>query len=345
LIIVNVIFKLKLIAMDTQKKRADDLVAEADKLLSSWSLLRSKTEKHEDASGLYKQAGNIYKTEKMYDKAIDAFQKALVSFTVLKDDHERKYILIEKAKLYRLKGECDNAVEHYKNAIDVVNSTGSTDGSGKLWQEIADTFEKNLKESEEKGDDEHVIGKKVDNVVEAYKKASEMYALADRDVSANEALIKASNICINYDRYTDALECMDTSLARLASGSKTLWTVNQLISKCVLCCLVCNDFVKSEEKLNRYRSMFDKFGNSTDDDAVKAVLQSVKDSDRGSFIELQKRYRSQIRNDIYTEKIVAEILGLYFNGEPDETNQHNTHTGSSRGKGSKIVEDEPEDLT
>lgn len=271
-------------------KDAETNIQDANKLMSSWSFFKSKHERYDNAQSLYKKAGNIFKTNKLWVNAIDAYTKALNINIELHDEIDERQTLLELAKLYR-NVDIQQSLNYYTRVINKAIEANQSHLIGRLWSEIAELLENTA-------DRDRML-----QSINAYKKVAECYTMNNQPTSANEALIKATSVCIRLDMYIDALKNLEEIINTCVTAKTTSYFLKNHIISCVLCSVVCEGWVAAEDRLNKYRQLSSYFDSSSEDKFLKAAISAVSDKDRDFFdkgISLhQKENFVKIDNDTY----------------------------------------------
>lgn len=300
--------------------RAKTSVNDANKLVNGWNLLKTKEERYDQAIPLYITALNIYKKYELWDKAIFVQLILVDIYQKIKDSHEEILALTQVAKLYK-KTDTDKAVEYFTKVIEKNNNSGRNGNSNAvLWKEIGETLEseKNIEDKDKKNH--------VDNIIKAYTKSAEVYAMDNKPHTANNMMAKVCDVCIKYERYEDASKMLDDLImsyissssgnyvASISHNTAVLFTKTHMFNA-ILCSIASKNLDDANNKLTKYQRIYHHFLGSSDDIFLSTILVAVTNNDEIQFKDAILSRDKENMFDDATSNLLLRIVEIHF--DPD----------------------------
>lgn len=282
--------------------QANNYVATADKLVTSWSLLKSKNERYDEAINLYVSASNIYKICKLWEKVIETQIKMMNIYKIMKDTHEEIRTLMNVAKLYK-DIDTEKAIEYFTKVIEKnVDIKDGIRSNAIIWQEIGDI----LAQSQSKIKN---CEKYTNRIIDAYTNSAKMYVIENRTYGGVNVLVKITNICLNMNRYKQAANVFDEIITHCTKNDNpsNIWSIRSHMVNSILCSLINDELEITEDKLDKYRKAFSPFKGSVDDIFLSTLLAAIFEKDEDLFKQtIISRDFSERLNDT-TCKMLLEI--------------------------------------
>ncbi|KAL0083324.1 soluble NSF attachment protein [Phycomyces blakesleeanus] len=278
--------------MASSEQQAKELVAQAQKKLTSWSLF-NPSNKHEDAAEIYEKAGNMYKLAQQWTQAGDCFIEAAKLFQRgggAKFDSSRAY---ENASKCYKRQDPAAAVGALKEAVILDQEGGNFRAAARHYQEMAELYEGEL-------DD-------IQNAYESYIKASELFSADDSPALANKALLKVAQIAADLGMYEVAIEKFEKVAADSVDDALLKWSLKEYFLKAGLCHLCTGDTVRTRQALNGYCGMDMSFETTREYQLLKGVADSVDNGDVEQFTQVVYDFDKLTRLDSWKTAILLKI--------------------------------------
>ncbi|CAM9875343.1 unnamed protein product [Pylaiella littoralis] len=266
---------------ENQEQRAEQYIAEGEKVLKKWTLFSSTT-KNEDAAECFDKAARCYKVARQMEQAADCYERAAEQYGITKSAHDSAKCYVEAAKC-RKTVKADSAVDSFRKAIDIYNVTGRFQQAGKMLQEVGEI---------------HETEKDYGLAIEALEQAAEYLGSEGSASQANACLSKVAGMVSKemdppdlqkaaeiYERLGHS--CMEKKL--LAMNAKGYWLQTGL------CLLAQNDTVGARNKQEDFTTADYTFDGSREFRFLNALIKCAEDLDVDGFSQQCFEYDQVIR--------------------------------------------------
>ncbi|CAM9636680.1 unnamed protein product [Ectocarpus sp. 6 AP-2014] len=253
-----------------QEEKAQQHIADAEKILKKkWSLFSSTT-KNEDAAECYDKAARCYKVARNMEEAGNCYELAAEQYEITKSAHESARAYVEAAKC-RKSVEPSSAVDALLKAIAIYNESGRFQQAGKMLQEVGEIYE---------------AEGMTDDAVNSLQQASEYLAGEGCVSQSNACLVKVAGI-VSKDTENPNLtlaaeiyeklgrSCMEKKL--LAMNAKGYWL------QAGLCLLAQGDTVAARNKQSDFTSADYTFDDSREYRFLDQLIQASEDFNVENF--------------------------------------------------------------
>lgn len=256
---------------------AEQLLLKAQKKLknsSSFSLLRmvgisaGANAAKEEAAELYVSAGNTFKAQKEFKKAIGAYEKAAEVFLSIGEKSDGCNALLSAASCAKKKYP-EKAVDFFEEAIAIMLQEGRFSTAAKYQKEVAELHESEL----------------VDNpkAITNYRRAGELYLGEDSKALASACLFKASKLaCISND-LAAALDLFDELIVVNLLSEHAKWLLKEYYVGSSLCILLQRNPAAASKKIQEFCEQDASFLSSREHSLIVALIDAVKSNNVADF--------------------------------------------------------------
>ncbi|KAJ3423991.1 alpha-soluble nsf attachment protein [Anaeramoeba flamelloides] len=247
----------------SNKKRADSLVEQANKKLEQRSFF-AKSLKYEEAFDLYKRAGNLYKIDKKWSKASEAFLKCSECLKTLNNTLEVASYICESARCLK-KIDPEKARNSYLQAIDYYVDCGKFNLAAKYTKNIAEGYEKEKNNIE---------------AIKYFEKAIEYYELAEQNTATRELKLKIAKYLALDGQYEKAIEIYENiAIESLDQEGGIKWTVKEYFTRAVILTLCLGDEENARKTLERYDDLDHTFSRQKEYKFLSELIDAFEEGD------------------------------------------------------------------
>lgn len=295
--------------MSDNKKKALELIAEADRKLGSSSSFLSKisvsigmtrpSDVKEEAIELLNKAGNMLKMAKEWSDAGNVFRRAGDLHEELnngKTHSAEEYF--NAAKCY-MKVSPNEAVDCLMKTIAIYTDMGRFSVAAKYHTTIAEIYEEQ---------------KDIPKAVEHYSKAADYYQCEESNANASRCLLNVARYAALLKQYQRAIEIYE-DVGKTSVDSKLLkYGAKEHFLRACLCHL-CVDHLNAQIAQNKYISICPSFLDSRECKLVKDILNAIEEQDGEAYEAVIQDYNSISSFDEWFREILTRIKTLHFAGE------------------------------
>jgi len=293
-----------------QKKpstKADELVAEAEKKLKSFSFFNSSA-KYEDAVEIYDKAAAQFKIQKEWDQAAECYVRAGELSEKLKNNHDACTHYVNAAKAFK-NTNVKEAVKMYHIAVSLHLDQNRMSTAAKIWKEITQLEEKQ----------EHTK-----DAIKAWGECATCYEADDAAASANQAHIRVADLSVEEEDYKRAIAIYEKVANAAMDNTLSRWSVKDYLFKSGLCYFVLastsGECKTLEAVLEKYKDMFPAFDGTRELKLIENCLNAFKDLDSDKFTSYVRDYDRISKLDNWTAKILLDIKTNLKDG-PENTDE------------------------
>ncbi len=288
--------------MASASQRADEIVAKAEKRLKAWTLFAT-TNKHEDAADLYAKAANLYKAQKLWDKAGSSYENAAACHLKNSSAHEAATAYQDAANAFK-KTDADRAVLLYKEAVAVQIDLGRFTTAAKLQKEIADI---------------HEASGNLNAAMEAYQTAADYYQGEEATSSANQCLLKVAGFAAGAADYKRAIEIYEQVAISSLDSTLLKWSVKGYFLCAGICHLASGELGSASAALERYKGMDASFETTREGQFLGKITAAYDASDIDAFTDEVRDYDEISRLDPQKTSLLLEVKNKIKESQNDLT--------------------------
>lgn len=269
--------------------KARELVAKADKKLSSWFSFSDA--KYEDAEELYKKAANQFKAAQKWIDAGETFEKAAQCHIKLKDPSGIASSYQDAANCYR-KTDCDQAVRCYKATAEIHIELGRFTSAAKVQKDIGELYEAEGKTSE---------------ALDAYQKAADHYQAEESNSQANQVLLKVASLAAGNRDYARAIEIYQQVAIASLDNNLLRFSVKGYLLSAGICRLATGETGSAVNDLERYESMDASFATTREGQFLRKLVEAFEALDEDAFTDVIREYDEVSRLDAQKTTLLLEV--------------------------------------
>jgi len=273
----------------SQEARADELIAKAQKRLSSWSLFGGN--KHEEACEMFVKAANLYKVSKQWDQAGDAFEKAAGCHLKLDSAHEAATTYTDAANCYK-KTNAEQALLLYKEAIALQIDLGRFTTAAKLQKEVAELY-----------DSEN----QPEKAMEAFQTAADYYIGEESTSQANQCLLKVAGFATLTLNFKRAVEIYEQVAMSSLDNSLLKFSVKDYLLCAGMCQLALGNIDNALQALERYKSWDVTFASTREGSFLDAIARAYEALDEDDFTDKVREFDEISRLNAQKVSILIEV--------------------------------------
>jgi len=276
-------------------------MAQADKKLKSFGWF-SGDAKYEDAAELYTKAANMYKNQKQWDQAANAFCRSAECHAKLGSKHETATDYISAGTCYS-KTNVTEAVNCISTAVGLYVEEGRFSIAAKHQKEIGEMFEK---------------ANEIEKAVEAYQKAADYYDGENTTSAANGCLLKVAEMSAKLANYERAIGIYEEVGKKSLDNNLTKWSVKDYLFRGMLCHLCTTDMVSSKRAIDRYKDLDVSFPSSRECKFLEQILHAVENYDKEAFTQAVVDYDSISKLDQWKTTLLLRIKNAIASAEDED---------------------------
>lgn len=239
------------------------------------------------AADCYQKAANLFKMEKLWLKAGQAFCDAAKLQT---EKHEAAAGYTDAANCYK-KCDTNEAINCLLKAIEIYTDLGRFVLAAKLHQNIAEMLEG---------------ATDIDMALQHFEQAAEYFSGEENNSAAVRCLLKVAHLSAMLEKYEKAISAYQDAI-RLACESTLLkYSVKEYILREVLC-QMCVDVTEAEKTLVRYERTCPIFQDCREDKLMRRLMECVDEGDEVGFTEAVADYDQVSRFDQWFTTMLLRV--------------------------------------
>lgn len=274
----------------SQEDKAHDLIAKAEKKLTTWSFFGG-VQKYEDAAELFTKGANLFKVLKMWNAAGEAFEKTASCNLKSNSAHEAASAFQDAANCFK-KTDSTRAIGLYKEAVSIHIDLGRFTTAAKLQKEIAD-----LHEGE--GD--------LTSAMSAFQTAADYYSGEESVSSANQCLLKVAGFAAELLDYKRAIDIYEQVAHASLESTLLKWSVKDYLLRAGICTLATGDAKAAATKVEQYKGMDASFAGTREGIFLDGLLRAFDDLDADAFTDQVREYDEVSRLDQQKTTLLLEV--------------------------------------
>lgn len=287
----------------SNEQKAQQLIAEAEKKLSSgkgfFGSLFGNSGKADDAVECYQRAANLYKMDKNWNGAGQAFVSAANLHAKGGSRHDAASNYVDAANCFK-KNDVDQAVDALIRAIDIYTDMGRFTMAAKHHQTIAEMYESNVA---------------LEKAVQHYEKAADYYRGEESNSAANKCLLKVAQYAAQLENYEKAINIYKEAAASALQSSLLKYSAREYMFRAALCHLAV-DVLNAQHALTSYVEMYPAFQDSREYKLLQTLIEHMEEQNVDAFTEAVKNYDSISRLDQWYTMMLLRIK-KQLNDNPD----------------------------
>lgn len=249
------------------EKRGDLLKIEGEKILNKSSIFGDifgfgKSQKYEDASQSFFQAGNSYKVANNWESAAEMFLKAADINQMISDSSQTDTInyIIEAGNSYKKVPSPVDAINAFQKAIQLYSTSGKYEQAARYYKEIAEIFE---------------ADGNMDGALENYQSAANIFSSNNSKTKADPCLLKIATISCEKDDFARAGDIYETIGRAKMETDLGKYAAKGNFFHCLLCHLASGDSVCTREKLEFFSNLDFSFASSREGEFIVKILEVI----------------------------------------------------------------------
>lgn len=283
-------------SMSHDEEKAHQYLAEAEKKMKSSgslmsSLFGSGSSKLDDASELYQKAGNAFKMAKNWIAAGKAFCNSADIQLKQNNKHEAATMFNEAANAYR-KADVQQASNCLLKSSDIYIDMGRLVMAAKQFQLIAELNETDVVD--------------VNNALNYYEKAADLYKTEENNASANKCLLKVAQFAAQLEKYQKAIEIYEQIGTSSIDNPLLKYGAKDHFFRASICHL-CIDVLNCQQALERYENLLPSFRDSRESKFLKALCKTIDENDVDGFTQEVKNYDEISRLDNWCTSLLLKV--------------------------------------
>lgn len=297
-----------------QKAKGEAFIKEAEALLSKRSWFSSSKERNaEDAAESYEKAANAYKIGGLNQEAGNAYAKAAELYRDRLSDFNHASKALNNAGTCYKKSSPADAVQAYQQAVSLYTDNARITQAAKLCKEIAELYENEEIEEEEKS---HIV-----LAIEAYERAAELFGMEDSKSSTSQCLGKIAELCsaaLDPPDFGRACKIYDDLGRRCLSSNLLKFNAKGYFLQSIMCHLASGDDVGAEQASAKYESLDYTFADSREGKFATALVEAVKGYDAEGFSTACFEYDRISKLNPWQTAILVKVKRSIGDGDGDD---------------------------
>lgn len=270
--------------------KGDDLVAKANKRLTSFSLFGSGS-KYEEAAEMYEKAANQFKLGKAWDKAGDAYIRLSEMHMKLESKHDSASAWVEAAKAY-LKSDQRRAVACLQHAVSLYTDMGRLGMAARQLREIAEVLEKE--------------GNKEECIL-FYEQAADLFATENSTSEANKCNLKIAQFAAELERYPQAIKIYEEVARACVDNNLLKYSAKGHLLNAGICQLCSADVATIRAAVDRYRDIDLNFDNSRECNFLSTLADALDEGDVDAFTNAVAEFDFLTRLDAWKTTLLVRV--------------------------------------
>lgn len=281
--------------MADNEQKALKLMSEAEKKSKSvkgfLGSFMGGNDNTDDAIDCYERAGNLFKMNKNWDSAADAYLHAAKLEKRVGRDHDAVLNKITAANCFK-KTNPQEAVNCLLEVVEFYKETGKFVMAAKQHQALAELYEKQLLNWQQ--------------TVHHYQEAADMFSAENSTASATKCLLKVAEYSLQQEDYTKAIQIYEDIAEAALRSSLLKYSATDYFFRAALCHF-CIDMLNAHNAVVRYADMHPAFEESREYKLLKTLIQHAENEDVDAFSEAICNYNAVYRMDESYMKILEKI--------------------------------------
>lgn len=257
-----------------------------------FGFLSSPDKKFEDAYELCSEAANLFKINKKFDRAADAYMSAADMQMKLSSPHEAARCYVDAATMLK-KTDPKRSAEAMLKAGSTYQRMGKLVMAAKQVQAAAELFETTLTDPE--------------GALTHYEQAAEFYEMEDSQSAANKCQLKVAHICAALERYERAMELFETVAKAMTDAALLKYSAKEYFLKASLCRLATKDVEGTKVYVDQYQNLAAGFRDSREARLVVELCTACETEDPDQYTSVVQNYDAVSPLDQWMTTILLTI--------------------------------------
>ncbi|KAJ2948408.1 hypothetical protein O0L34_g7647 [Tuta absoluta] len=307
--------------MENNEEKAIQLIAKAHKTQKSLKTflgsLFGASSKRADAIDCYVRAGNLFKMEKKWFQAGQAFYSAaclLYQEPTTRHDAATNYV--DAYNCYKRCDDNSEANDHciscLLRALEIYTDMGRFSMAAKQHQTLAELYESNCFKQGNLTD--QLPWNEVALAMQNYEKAADYFNGENSTSCANKCMLKVAFWAAYREDYDKAINIYEQNAKSSLDNSLLKSKAKDFIFRAALC-HICVDIINAQHALENYCEMYPAFEDTQEYKLVKEFIRSLEEQNEEAFNEVIKTCDSFLQEKWY-EMMFARIK-KQLNDKPD----------------------------
>lgn len=274
------------------KNKADDLIKEADKLVTQFSFLSLfKKSNYQKAADKYKEAAGLYNLIENSAEFANSWLKHAEILIKLQNRTDAVKSYLNAARSFSNNCNIEQAQNVYEQVIQIYIDFEETDNLAIIWNEMAEMFkQENIEQS-----------------INTYIKAINYFEEVFSHIYVIDYAIILANIYIDIEKYEDAYKYYDKAIKLCIQYKLKMNHIKEYITKSILLLLFnIENISKVKDKLSEYLSLYNLFRNTKQYTLIRKVIYAIEDHDILEYTRFTNNNMQEI-NDLKLSNILLKI--------------------------------------
>lgn len=277
-----------------EEKRAKELIAKAEQVLTSWSWFGSSSSKYDDACELFSKAANNFRIAQKWEQAGECFVRVAELKTKTDSAFESASSHVLAAEMFA-RSDAGKAIGHYREAISKLSELGRFGTAAKHAETIAGLYEKD------------------NNLAEAvlfYQQAADYNAGENSHARAAKALVKVALHSATLGDLDKALAIFEKLGTDSLDSNLLKFGAKKHFLHAGMCALAKNDTVAANNAIARFAELDFTFRDSGECKLLTALTEALTAQDADKFADDLFAYDSINKLDPWETSIFLRVKNL-----------------------------------
>ncbi|KAI3635482.1 hypothetical protein MIR68_006120 [Amoeboaphelidium protococcarum] len=284
---------------------AQTLLERAEKKVNSFGFFGlggSRESKLEEAADMCAKAGNLYKIEKKWKQAGEAYEKAADYALQMNDLDVASSNLVEASKSFK-KVSPEEAIKSLTRAVEMLKERGRFHPAANYMKQIGEIYESDI------------VDPKL--AMQYYEEAADLYSGEDSSGLANQCWLKVATFAAQLEQYDKAIEKFESVAATSLDNNLTKYSAKNYFLNAGLCHL-CKDPVGARKAVEKYQDLDSTFSQSRECQLLLNLLDALEAGDQPAFTGHVADYDRMSKLDPWKTTVLLRVKRT-INEEPSLT--------------------------
>jgi alpha-soluble NSF attachment protein len=282
------------------ESQARQLMKDAEKKLGGGSMIKSfffGGNVQEEAIEIYNNAANLFKMNKLWKEAAEAFMKTVEIHSKMDQKHDAATAYISASNAYKQAGMNNESVKCLEEAATIYTLSGKFSQAAKILKDAGETYEK--EENFEKA-------------AECLKKAADYYEGENAKSSSTGCLVKVAHMYAQLKKYDEAISIWEKCVSQSLDDRLMTWGSKEYLFKALLCRLAKIKDAASElegvkNSVFDYKELDVRFPDTRECKLVEKIIDAFDAQDLKGFRAALKDFDSVTKLTPFLTSLLTEI--------------------------------------
>lgn len=266
------------------------------------NLFKTRGEQLEEAEEFYVKAGNIYRMNKYYNEATNAYSLASECSLEAGNRYDASISLLNIAKMIHTE-KPEESIEYYLQAIELFIDEGRFNIVAKYQMIVAEQYEKI---------------NDLDKAISSYELAIDYFSSEHNNANKNKCLRKIGDISTHLGKYEYAIKKYEEIIRNSLDNNLLKWGTKELYVCATICHLANGDTVSAKLALDKYCNWDPSFNSTMELQFLSTICTAIDNYDTDMFVDAIIKYDSLGKLDNMTTSLLLKIKKqIVVNDEDD----------------------------